>query len=77
VVEHNAVGGFAVAQVANGVTIGEDQIREVQYDEGAGRFCVDQSAQLAYILAVQSAADRELDRLVHRALNLQQGHDRA
>jgi hypothetical protein len=76
VAKDKAITGFAVAQVANGVTIGEDHIREVQYHDGTGRFCVDQLAQLAYVLSVESTADREHDGPVHRALNLQQRHDR-
>jgi hypothetical protein len=76
VAKDNAITGFAVAQGANGVTIGEDQIREVQHYDGTGRFCVDQLAQLADVLNVELTADREHDGPVHRALNLQQRHDR-
>jgi len=76
VAKDNAITGFAVAQVANGVTIGEDQIREVQQHDCTGRFCVYQLAQLADVLSVESTADREHDGPVHRALNLQQRHDR-
>ena len=76
VAKHNAIAGFAVAQAANGVPIGEDQIREVQHHDGTGRFSFDQLAQLAHVLSVESTADREHDGPVHRALNLQQRHDR-
>jgi len=76
VAEHNATTGFVVAQVANGVPVGEDQIREVQHHDGTGRFCVDQLAQFAHVLNVESTADREDEGRVHPALNLQQGHDR-
>ena len=76
VVKDNAITGFAVAQGANGVTIGEEHIREVQDHDGAGRFCIDQLAQLADVLSVELTADREHDGPVHRALNLQQRHDR-
>ena len=34
VAKHNATTGFVVAQVANGVSIGEHQIREVQHHDG-------------------------------------------
>ena len=40
VAKHKALSGFAVAQLANGVTIGEDQIREVQRHDGTSRFCI-------------------------------------
>ena len=68
--------GFAVAQGANRVTIGENQIGEVHHHD-TGRFSVYQLAQLANVVRVESAGDRELGGLVHRALNLQQRHDRA
>jgi len=77
VAKDNAIAGFAVAQGANGVPIGEDQIRAVQHHDGTGRFRVYQLAQLAYVLSVEPTADREHDGPVHRALNLQQRHDRA
>jgi len=77
VAKHNTTTGFVVAQVANGVPIGEDQIREVQHHDGTDRFCVDQVAQLAHVLNVESTADREHEGRVHPALNLQQRHDRA
>lgn len=77
VAKHNATTGFVVAQVANGVSIGDYQIREVQHHEGAGRFSVDQVPQLAHVLNVQSTADREHEGLVHPAMNLQQRHDGA
>ena len=76
VAKDNSIAGFAVAQIANGVTIGEDQIHEVHHHDGTGRFCVYQSAKLAYVLSVESTADREHSGLVHRALNLQQRHGR-
>ena len=75
--KHNAIGGFVIAKVANGVAIGENQIREVQRRDGSGRFCVDQVAQLAHVLDIQSTADHEHEGRVHPALNLQQRHDRA
>jgi hypothetical protein len=34
VTKHNALAGFAVSQKAHGVTIREDQIRQVQHDDG-------------------------------------------
>jgi len=76
VAKDNSITGFAVAQVTNGVTIGEDQIREVHHHRGTGRLCVDQLAKLPYVLTVESTADREHGGLIHRALNLQQRHDR-
>jgi hypothetical protein len=53
VAKDNAISGFAVAQVANGVTIGENHIREVQQHDGTGRFCVDQLAQLAHVFSIE------------------------
>ena len=75
--KHNAIGGFVIAKVANGVAIGENQIREVQHRDGTGRFRVDQVAQLAHVLTVESTADHEHEGRVHPALNLQQRHERA
>jgi len=77
VARDEAIGGFAIAQLANGVAIGENQVREVQHHDVTGRFCVYQLAQLGYILSVESTADREHDGPVHRSLNLQQRHDPA
>jgi len=76
VAKDNSITSFAVAQVTTGVTIGEDQIREVHHHRGTGWLCVDQLAKLPYVLTVESTADPEHDGLVHRALNLQQRHDR-
>ena len=75
VAKHNATTGFVAAQVANGVPIGEDQIRQVQHHDDTGRFCVDQVAQLEHVLNVESTADREHEDRVHPALNLQQRHE--
>jgi hypothetical protein len=77
VAKDDAITRFVVAQAANGVTIGENQIREVQDYDGTEWFCVYQSAQLANVLTVQSTADPERGGLVHRTLNLQQRHDRS
>jgi hypothetical protein len=77
VAKDNAPTGFVVAQVANGVAIGEDQIREVEHHGGTGLFRVDQLAQLAHVFSVESAADREHEGRVPPALNLQQRHGRA
>jgi len=76
VAKHYATTGFVVAQVANGVPVGEHQIREVQHHDGTGRFCVYQLAQRDDILTIESTADREHHGPLHRALNLQQRHDR-
>ena len=70
VAKDNSITGFAVAQVTNGVTLGEDQIRQVHDHDGTGRFCVYQLAQLAYVFSVEATADREHDGPVHHALNL-------
>jgi hypothetical protein len=77
VTKHNAITGVAVAEKAHGVTIREDQIPQVQHDDGTSRFPVDQLAQLAHVLSVESAADREHDGSTHRSANLQQRHGRA
>jgi hypothetical protein len=76
VAKNNAIARFALAQVANGVPIGEDQVRQVQHDDVTDRFCVYQLAQLDDILTIESTADREHHGPLHRALNLQQRHDR-
>jgi|GEM_PF-3882411 len=74
VAKHNALAGFAVAQQAHGVTIRQDQIGQVQHHDGTSRFSVDQPAQLADVLSIESTADREHNGRLHRALNLQQRH---
>jgi hypothetical protein len=75
VAKHNAISGLVVAQVPDGVPIGEDQIRQVQYHDDTGWFCVDQLAQLAHVLSIESTADREHEGRLQPALNLQQRHD--
>jgi hypothetical protein len=77
IAKDNAIAGFAVAQGANGVTIGEDQVREVQHHDGTDRFSVDQLTELAYVFRVESTAHGEHHGSIHRSLNLQQRHDRA
>ena len=76
VAKHNASSGFVIAQLANDVPIGEDQIRKVQHHDGTGRFCVDQFAQLAHAFCVESTADCEHEGRVPPALNLEQCHER-
>jgi hypothetical protein len=71
VTKHNTSSGFVLPQETDGVTIGEDQIREIQDRDAASRLGVDELAQLVHIVRVKVTADREHNRSAARAMNLQ------
>ena len=55
----NTSSSFALSQETDGLTIGEDQIRQIQDGDATRRLGVDQLAQLAHIVRGKFAADRE------------------
>jgi hypothetical protein len=59
VAKHNAPAGFVVSQEVDGVTIGEDQISQVQHEDTTGRLFVDSLAELVHVVSAKSAADPE------------------
>jgi hypothetical protein len=71
VTKHNTSSGFVLPQEKDGVTIGEDQIPEIQDRDAASRLGVDQLAQLVHVVRVKVTADREHNRSAARAMNLQ------
>lgn len=71
VAKHNPPARFVLPQDADGVTIGEDQIRKVQDKDATGRLDVDYLAQLVYAPRVKLTADREHNRPAARAMNSQ------
>jgi len=67
----NTSSRFALSQETDGITIGEDQIREVQNGHAAGRLGVDQSAQFVHVVRFKVTADREDDRSATCAMDSQ------
>jgi hypothetical protein len=52
----------SLSQETDGVTIGEEQISQIQHKHVAGGLCVDDVAQLVQIASVKLTADSEHDR---------------
>jgi len=71
IAKDNTPSGFVLAQNADGVTICEDQIREIENKRVRGRLCIDKLAQFAQIGCVELPDDREHNPSVPRALNFQ------
>jgi hypothetical protein len=74
VAKDNTSSGFVLSQETDGVTIGEDQIRQIQDKDAVRRLGVDQLAQFAHTVCVKVAADREYNRSAARAMNFQHRH---
>jgi hypothetical protein len=71
IAKDNTSSRFALSQETDGITIGEDQIREVQNGNAAGRLGVDQPAQFVHVVRLKATADREYDRSAARATDSQ------
>jgi hypothetical protein len=71
VAKHNTPARFVLSQEADGVTIGQDQIRQIQDKDAASWLNVDEPAQFIHIVRVKLTADREHDRSAARAVNSQ------
>jgi hypothetical protein len=59
VAKHNAPARFVLSQEADGVTIGQNQIRQIQDKDAASRLDVDELTQFVHIVGVKLTADRE------------------
>jgi hypothetical protein len=71
VAKHNTPAGFVLSQDTDGVTIGQDQIGEIEHKDTAGRLGIDYLAQFIHIVRVKSTADREHNCSAARAMNFQ------
>jgi predicted kinase len=60
-----------LSQETDGVTIGEDQIRQIQDKDAASRLGADHLAQFGHTVCVKVTADREDNRSAARAMNFQ------
>jgi len=63
--------GFVLSQQTDGVTIGKDQIHQIQHQDITSRFGVDELTQFVHMVDVELAADREHDLSAPRAVNFQ------
>jgi hypothetical protein len=69
VAKHNTPARFVASQEADGVTIGQDQIRQIQDKDAASGLDVDEPAQFVHIVGVKSTADPEHNRSAARAMD--------
>jgi hypothetical protein len=60
-----------LSQETDGVTIGEDQIRQIQDKDATSRLGVDQLAQFVHMIRVKLTADREHHRSAAGTMNSQ------
>jgi hypothetical protein len=71
VAKHNTPARFVLSQEANGVTVGQEQIRQIQDKDAASWFDVDELTQFVDIVGVKLTADREHNRSAARAMDSQ------
>ena len=71
IAKDNTSSGVVLSQETDGVTIGEDQIRQIENRDAVSRLGVDQLAQFADTVRVKLTADRENNRSAARAMNSQ------
>ena len=71
IAKHNTPARFVLSQEADGVTIGQDQIRKIQDKDAASGLDVDELAQFVHIVGVKLTADREHNRSAARAMDSQ------
>jgi hypothetical protein len=71
IAKDNTSSGVVLSQETDGVTIGEDQIRQIENRDAVSRLGVDQLAQFADAVRVKLTADREHNRSAARAMNSQ------
>jgi len=62
---------FVLFQETDGVTIGEDQIGEIEHKDAAARIPIDDLAQLVHTVRVKLTTDREHNRPAARAMDFQ------
>jgi hypothetical protein len=71
IAKDNTPSSVVLSQEMDGVTIGEDQIRQIENRDAICRLGVDQLAQFVDAIRVELTADREHDRSAARAMNSQ------
>jgi hypothetical protein len=71
VAKHNSPARFVPSQEADGVTIGQDQIRQIQDKDAAAGLDVEELGQFVHIVCVELTADREDNRSAARAMDSQ------
>jgi hypothetical protein len=71
IAEDHTSSGVVLSQQADGVAIGEDQIRQIENRDAISRLGIDQLAQFADAVCVKLTADREDNRSAARAMNPQ------
>jgi hypothetical protein len=71
IAKDNTSSSFVLSQETDGVTIGEDQVRQIQDKDATSRLVVDYLAQLVHIVHVELTANREHHRPAAGAMNSQ------
>jgi hypothetical protein len=71
IAKDNTSSGIVLSQQTDGVTIGEDQIRQIEDKHAVRRLGVDQLAQFVHTVRGESTADREHNPSAARAMNSQ------
>jgi hypothetical protein len=71
IAKDNTASGVVLSQETDGVTIGEDQIRQIENGDAFSRFGVDQLTQFVDTVRVKLTADREHNRSAGRAMDSQ------
>jgi hypothetical protein len=71
IAKDNTSSSFELSQETDGVTIGQDQIRQIQDKDAANRLGIDELAQFVHIIRVKVTADREHNRSAAGAMNFQ------
>jgi hypothetical protein len=71
VAKDNTPAAFELSQDTDGITIGEQQIGQIQHQDAAGRLRIDDLAQFVHIVRVELTADREDHGSAARAVNSQ------
>ena len=71
IAKNNTSSSFVLSQETDGVTIGEDQIRQIQNKDTTGRLDVNELTQFVHIVRVKMTADREHDRSATRAMDFE------
>jgi hypothetical protein len=71
IAKDNTSSSFVLSQKTDGVTIGKDQVRQIQDKDNAGRLCIDDLAQLLHTVRIKLTADRKHNLSAAGALNSQ------
>jgi hypothetical protein len=71
IAKDNTSSGVVLSQETDCVTIGEDQIRQIENRDAVSRLGVDKLTQFVHIVRVKSTADSEHNRSAAGAMNFQ------